>query len=810
MFKNHLKIAWRNISKDRMFTTIKIGGFAIGIAACILIFLFIRDEVSYDTHNTQKDQVYRVIGEIMYNGEKTQHVFFPSPFAEALTNDYPEIVKSGRFLKHELLSPVGKELRTLGQTQSNFEEEFVFVDPSLLEILDIPLVLGARENALSAPNSIVLSKEKADKYFPEGNALGKQIILDNDVENPYTIGGVMGTISSNTHFKYDFLVTKAHHEFWEGESTDWLSSNYANYVLVKPGTNIPALEEKLMQTFDKYAVPALQGNASEEEIREMRNSSRFILQPVTDIHLRSVDIHDNLSHSDIRFVWLFGGIAIFILLLACINFINLSTAKSANRAKEVGLRKTVGAFRQNLVTQFLIESVIFSCISFGLGVLLAWILLPYFNEIASKQILIPWGAIWFLPLIILASILVGIVAGLYPSFYLSSFKPVDVLKGSLSLGSKSGNLRSGLVIFQFSVSVILLIGTLVIYKQMDYILNKELGFNKDQVLIIKGTNTLGDKVTTLKKELLSLSGVNQVSVSDYLPITETKRNGNAFWKEGRVGENKGIAGQMWRVDEDYIKTMGMKLSAGRDFSIDRSSDVENGAIINEKMVEQLGLTDPVGKKITNGGQIFEVIGVVEDFHFDSLREAILPLCMAIGNNSSIVAARINGDSPKDLITSIQTIWDGLSPNQSLRYTFLDQRFEIMHRDIRRLGIIFNSFALFALFVACLGLFALSAFMVEQRNKEISIRIVLGASHFTIYKLLSKDFLKLVVISIVIASPIAWFVMKRWLEDFEYKVPLNWQVFVWCAVLVTIIAILTVSYQSISATFIKPLKSLRTE
>ncbi len=810
MFKNHLKIAWRNIGKDKMFTTIKIGGFAIGIAACILIFLFIRNEISYDTYNTKKDQAYRVIGEIMFNGEKTRHVFFPSPFSKALSNDYPEIEKSGRFLKHELLSPVGKELRTIDQTQSTFEDEFVFVDPSLLDILDIPLILGNRENALSAPNSIVISKRKADKYFPDGNALGKLIILDDDIDNPYTIGGVMEATSTNSHFKYDFLITKAHHEFWEGESTNWLSSNYANYVLLKSDVDVAALEKKLMQIFDKYAAPALQGNASEKEIQEMRNSSRFILQPITDIHLRSVNIHDNLSHSDIRFVWLFGGIAIFILILACINFINLSTAKSANRAKEVGLRKTVGAFRLSLITQFLIESIIFSCISFALGVLLAWILLPFFNEIASKELYMPWDDFWFLPVITVVSIVVGIIAGIYPSFYLSSFKPVDVLKGSLSSGSKSRSLRSGLVIFQFSVSVILLIGTLVIYRQMDYILNKELGYNKDQVLIIKGTNSLGDKVMTFKEELLSLSGINQVSISDYLPITETKRNSNSFWKEGLVGENKGIAGQMWRVDEDYIKTLGMKLEKGRNFSINRSNDIESGAIINQKMVEQLGLINPVGKKITNGGQTFEVIGVVENFHFDSLKESILPLCMAIGNSSSIVSARMDTDSSENLIKSVTTIWNKLSPNQSIRYTFLDQRFAVMHKDIRRLGIIFNSFALFALFVACLGLFALSAFMVEQRNKEISIRMVLGASHFTIYKLLSTDFLKLVSISVVVASPIAWFVMRRWLEDFAYKVTLNWQIFVWCAILVTIIAILTVSYQSIRATFIKPLKSLRTE
>jgi putative ABC transport system permease protein len=810
MFKNHLKIAWRSIRKEKFFTLIKIGGFAIGIAACLLIALFIRDELSYDKHYKNTDRIYRLVRTVDANGDLIKHVYFQPPFANALLDDYPDIENSGRMLRGEVHGTGGKELRKLGDIQSTYEKNFVFVDQNLLEVFDVPMVNGNVQNALSSPNSIVISKRKAAKYFPNEDALGKQLILDNDSENPFTIGGVMENPKANTHFDFDFLMTMTGKELWEGEQSDWWSSNYNIYVLLKPNTDVAALEKKLLGINKKYIFPAFLKNSNEAEAQSVIDNSRFFLQPISDIHLKSNDIIDNMSHGDIGFIWLFGAISGFILLLACINFINLSTAKSANRAKEVGLRKTIGAFRSNLIRQFLTESILFSIISFILGSLLAWILLPYFNSIASKSLMLPWNEWWFLPVLLISSLIIGLIAGLYPAFYLSVFKPIDVLKGSLSIGSRSGKLRSSLVVFQFTTSVVLIIGTLIIYQQMDFILNKKLGYDKDQVLIIQGTQTLGSNIQPFKNKLLELSSIKQVSISDYLPVAGTMRNGNFFFKEGKIQEDTGVDGQIWDVDHDYIETLGMKLVKGRNFSREIASDSTDAAIINQSMAEKLNLNNPVGERIAINGKVWTVIGVVKDFHYDSLKADIVPLLMEIDNSPSMITVKLNSDKIDKSVTTIMSIWRGFAPNQSFRYSFLDQEFATMYKDVNRMGSIFNSFALFAIIIASLGLFALSAFMVEQRKKEISIRLVLGAPFKSIYKLLTLDFLKLIFISIVIAIPIGWYIMSRWLEDFAYRITIGWEIFVLASAIALLVAILTISYQSIGAAFIKPLKNLRSE
>ncbi|HEY9045763.1 MAG TPA: FtsX-like permease family protein, partial [Ohtaekwangia sp.] len=527
-----------------------------------------------------------------------------------------------------------------------------------------------------------------------------------------------------------------------------------------------------------------------------------------DIHLYNAGIEDPLSHGDIRFVWLFGAIAIFILLLACVNFINLSTAKSANRAKEVGLRKTVGSFRSNIISQFLVESLLYSFFSFALGIFIAWMLLPYFNVLAAKLLVFPWQQWWFIPLMIGASFLVGIVAGIYPSFYLSSFKPIQVLKGNISRGSKNSSTRSVLVVFQFTTSIILIIATFIIYRQVEYILNKKVGFEKDQVLVIQGTNTLGDKVKTFKDELLQLSQVKHVTVSDYLPIRGTKRNGNGFWNDGKQKEEKSIGVQIWQVDPDYITTLGMKIVAGRDFVKDMVSDSAS-IIINQKMAHDLGLKDPIGKRVANW-RSYTVVGVVEDFNFESMRNEIGPLCFVLGDSRNIISAKVNTKDMAATLASVEAIWKKVSPHQPIRYTFLDESFSRMYDDVQRMGRIFTSFAILAIIVACLGLFALSAFMVEQRGKEISIRLVLGASLKSIFNLLTLNFLKLVLISIVIAAPVAWYMMQKWLEDFSYRTEITWDIFVLAGIMSVLIALLTISYQSIRAALVKPVNNLRSE
>ncbi|AEM70317.1 protein of unknown function DUF214 [Allomuricauda ruestringensis DSM 13258] len=805
MFKNHLNIAWRTIKKDKLFTFIKTGGFAVGIAACLLIALFIRNEVSYDQHYAKKNQIYRVVFQGEIQGEVMKSTHFQLPFADALQSDFPEIIKAGKVNTIEIFGAGKRGFRLTGKKENTFEENFILADQEAFDILEIQLEQGDPATALTEPKSIVLSKSKAEKYFPNGNALEQTIFLDNDTSTPYTVTGVMEDVPESSHLDFDFLLPI------EDTNQSWTNQNYFTYVLVNPNTNIQELEQKMTLIVEKYIIPAQMKRGRSANFIDVLRTAEYKLQPITDIYLKSdLKMQDGLKHGDVKFVWLFAAIAIFVLLLAIINFINLSTAKSANRAKEVGLRKTIGAFRNNLVNQFLTESVIFSVISFVLGIVLAWVLLPTFNEIASKNIEFPWTTWWFAPLMLMAALVVGILAGLYPAFYLSAFRPANVLKGTLSVGSKSGRLRSGLVVFQFTTSVVLIIGTLIIYRQMDFIINKELGYNKERVVVLEGTNILGNKIESFKEQLSSLSQVKNVTSTNYLPIDGGSRNGNTFMVEGQDDGGRGIPAQIWRVDYDYIKTLGIQLEKGRDFSKDFAYDSINSIIINTKMASELGLQDPVGKKLDNNSQVFEVIGVIEDFHFKSLKEDISALSLVIGSDVGAVSVKLEKGDPTEALASIEKVWNRNVPNQALNYSFLEQEFAQMHEDVQRMGKIFNSFALFAILVACLGLFALSAFMVEQRRKEISIRRVLGAPFKNIYQLLTLDFLKLIIISICIAIPIGWYLMSRWLEGFAYRISIGWEIFLTAGLIALGIAIVTISYQSIGAALLKPTKGLRTE
>jgi putative ABC transport system permease protein len=805
MFKNNLKIAWRSIKKDKFFTIIKIGGFAVGIAACLLIALFIRDEVSYDEHYENKNQIYRVVMQGKFQGELFKSTHFQLPFADALQADFPEILKAGKVNTIEIFGAGKRGMRLQGESQNNFEEGFILADQEAFEILELSLEQGNPNAALTNPRSMILSKAKAEKYFPNGNALGQTVILDNDDAKPYRITGVMKEVPKNSHLNFDFVLPIV------DTNGSWTNQNHFTYVLVDQKASIPELEQKMKSIVENYIIPAQMERGRAPDFIEVLRGIEYKLQPVTDIHLYSdIKMGDGLKHGDIRFVWLFAAIAGFVLLLAIINFINLSTAKSANRAKEVGLRKTVGAFKHNLVARFLTESVLFSIISFVIGIVLAWGLLPTFNTIAAKTITMPWMVWWYLPLLLISALLIGAVAGLYPAFYLSAFRPVDVLKGSLSIGSKSGRLRSGLVVFQFTISVVLIIGTLIIYKQMDYILKKELGYDKEQVVILEGTGVLGNSSVSFKEKLLQLPHVKDVTVTNYLPIDGGNRNGNTFRRANEGNEGASTPAQIWRVDYDYLKTLGIQLKEGRDFSKEFASDSINSIIINSKMVVEMGLTDPLGKQINNNDRDWTIIGVVADFHFKSLKEDIASLSLVIGKDNGTVSIKLNKGNINEALAAITAIWTRNVPNQTINYSFLDQEFSQMHADVQRMGNIFNSFALFAIFVACLGLFALSAFMVEQRKKEISIRLVLGAPFKSIYQLLTLDFMKLIFISIVIAIPLGWFMMNRWLEDFVYRISIGWDVFLVAGSIALIIAISTISYQSVAAALIKPLKSLRAE
>ena len=809
MYRNYVKIAWRNLLRHKLYSFIKIGGFALGIAACFLITLYIRDELSYDTHYPDGERIYRLIS-ISNSPEFTgKWVAFPPPILEVLTHDFPAIEQAGRLIPFNFFDAGSNQVTPQGSDKSTYQEGFAYADQGLLDILQIPMVYGDRSKALSQPNTAVISEKVAEKYFPGENPVGKTILLNDNSESLYSIGAVMEDFPASSHLTFEIFLTLTEKEFWPGEQTSWGSSNYCPYIKLRPGISPQEMEEKLLAIRDDYMVPYMR-ERGDQRAEEAAAYYRIGMQALTDIHLNSADIFDILPHGDIDIIWLFGVIAVVILVLALINFVNLSTAKSANRAKEVGLRKVIGSQRKNLVRQFLTESVLFSLISFMLGMGLASILLPYFNRVSGKSLDFPYQEWWLLPVLLGAIFLVGVLAGLYPAFYLSRFSPIQVLKGEIRKGIKGSFLQNSLVVFQFTTSVLLIIGAFVVNHQMQFMLNKKLGYEKEQVLLIQGANTLGERLSEFQDELANLSQIHSTSATDFLPVDNTQRDGNSWWKEGNEKKDKGVPGQKWRVDHRYISTLGMKVVEGRNFSPEIAADSQ-AILLNQTMVQKLGLENPLGARISNGFEPpYQVIGVVEDFHFESMKGEIRPLSLVLGQRGSFVAAKLKTADMGQSLASISAIWDQFMPNQSFRYTFLDDRFTSMYVDIERTSQIFASFAILAVMVACLGLFALSAFTAEQRRKEISIRKILGASFQNLFSLMTSSFLKLVAISLVLAIPLGWYMMQDWLGGFAYRISLSWEIFALAGGIILVIALATISYESIRVTRVNPVESLQSE
>lgn len=808
MYRNYLKVSWRNLVKHKMYSAIKIGGLSIGIAACLLISLFVIDELSHDKNYPNADQIYRLINVMGEPGDEDMWTAHQPMTASMLKDQFPEVMNAGRLIPYSGWSFAGdNQVRRKDHTQNVYEEGFAYADQELLDILDVEMIYGDRSNALAEPNTIVISKKKADKYFPGKDPVGEVLILDEATERQWVIGGVMENPDRLNHLQFDFLLTLTHEEFWEGEQTNWCCSNYNVYMKLTVDADVEQLEDKMAEAFKFNYVPYLEerGDVFAEKAEKYW---AYFLQPISDIHLFSSDIYDRIPHSDIKVILLFAAIALFVLLLACINFINLSTAKSANRAKEVGLRKVVGSFRMDLIRQFLTESIFIAFCATIIGLLLAWSLIPFFNMLSGAALEMPLGEWWLFPAVLSLTLIVGVISGLYPSFYLSSFRPIEVIRGKLSQGAKTSSLRGVMVVFQFTCSMVLIVSSLVVYQQMDFILNKDLGYDKEQVVLIQGANTLGEKRELFQAKLKEIPEVVNVTASNYIPVSGSKRDQNTFWKEGRKELDNSVGAQIWRVDDDYIETLGMNLIAGRDF--DKTSNRDSSSIIiNEKMVEELGLEDPIGARIENW-QTWTVVGVVQNFHFESIRGDIGPLALVVGRFGNIVPVKVQTDNMQKTLASITDAWDGFMPHQPIRYSFMDDVFASMYEDVERSGNVFFVFSILAITVACLGLFGLSAFMVEQRSKEISIRKVLGASVRVIFGLLTGNFLRLITISMILAIPISIYSMDKWLEEFEYHIELHWSLFVISGILITVIALITISFESIKAAVVNPVKGLRSD
>jgi len=806
MLKNYITIAWRNMSRQKLYSGITIGGFALGLATCMMIFLFVKNEVSFDKFYKDQDRIFLLYNRDTNPADADRWANVQTPLAGVLRQDLPDIEKIARIMPYGIGRSGYSYVRRDGVAENLFEDRFTYADPDILDILEIPMIFG-NTKALDKPYTVVISRSMAKRHFGDIDPVGKVLILGDDVSHPFTVGGVTEDSRKNSHFQFDFIITLKDFEFWPGEQTDWCCWNYSVYIKLKKNVDPADFEEKLVRIRDKYSV-AYMRRKGDQRVDDFIKYHFFKLQPVGDIYLHP-EISGSAQYGDITYVWMFSGIAIVILILACINFINLSTAKSANRSKEVGIRKVVGSMRRSLITQFLSESTLYSLISFVVAFGIVLITLPGFNTVASRSITIPWTEWWLFPVLISSALMIGVIAGLYPSFYLSSFRPINILKGSIAKGMKGGRLRSAMVVFQFTTSIILIVGTLVIQRQMDYIMNHDVGFNKEQVVIIEGTGPIGDdRRQTFKNELLRLADVENVSVSSYLPVEGGMSEGYGWFQAGREKIDAGVSGSKYRVDPDYIETMRIKLIAGRNFVRSMKSD-SMAMIINEAMVHDLALKDPIGTRVSDGVRVYNVIGVIQNFNTRILRAPIRPMGLTIEpGGEGAMAVRVKSNDLATAIQSVESTWRKIIPNQPFRYSFMDERFELMYDDIIRMGRIFVIFTTLAVIVACLGLLALSAFVTEQRAKEISVRRVMGASVQSIFGLLTGNFMKLVFISWIIGTPIAWYAMNEWLDGFSYREPISSYVLIISGMIVGFIALTTVTWQSIKAAVANPVENLR--
>lgn len=808
MLKHYIKISWRTILKNKVFSSIEIGGFAIGIAACILISLYVNNQVDYDKHYENQDRIYRLVNQWSEEGETGRWSNVHGPLKEVLEDNIPEIELVARTVFWSWGDAGTNNIRKSEAPFNHYEEGFFYADPELLEILEIPMIYGDRKTALSEPNSMVISRSKADLYYPNEDPVGRLMVLNEDSESTYVIGGVMEDLPSNLHLQGDFILTLEARKTGPGAS-GWCCTNYNIYTRLLPHVNKVDVENKTGILRNTFVLDQLR-EQGDSGIEAMAKYQSYYLQPVGDIYLNPDEVYDDLSHGSQELVLIFACIAGIILLLACINFINLATAKSIKRAKEIGLRKVVGSFRSNLIYQYLAESVFYCLMAVALGVILAWIGLPFFNGLAGTSIVIPWLTIWFIPFLLLTALLIGVFSGIYPAFYLSKFKPAEVLKGQTVSGSKASFLRNSMVVFQFTATVVLLVGALVTHQQFEFILTKNLGYNKDQMINVMGLESMNEnEIVSFKEELQKLSVIDNATLSDYLPVEGGAIQNRGYWIANRRQLDNSLEAARWVVDEDYIKTMEMEVVAGRDFLQGTVDDAS--IIINERMATLLGLDKPVGTVIID---MFDekrtIVGVVKDFNFESVLDWIEPLVMVKGNGISTLSARINSENAMDAMEDVTAVWESFNEHQALRFSFMDQRFERMYDNLNRAKVIFIIFAALSILVACLGLFALSIYMIDRRGKEMSVRKVLGASIGRVFALLTFDFIKLVAISITIAIPIAWYLMDVFLEDMVHRIELSWTIFAAAGAIAIAIALGTISVESIKAAFGNPIKKLRSE
>jgi putative ABC transport system permease protein len=823
MIKNYFKIAFRNIFRFKGNSIINIAGLAIGLTSVILIALFIQDELSYDQSFKDAHRIYRINTEGKMGESDFYAGYTPPPAGKALMDNFPEVESYTRIYspKSDVMeSQIDNEQRVFN------EDNILAVDSNFLQVLSYPLVKGNAKTCLLLPNSIVISSKTAKKYFGDQDPMGKTLSYGKD-KKPFKITGVLKDLSKlSASVKFDILMPIGNFGDVKYFNWSWVWLNLATYVKLSEKAAIdPNIIQRLESKFP--AMIRVQAASAFERIGQpydefLKKGGKWDLhlQPLTDIHLISRGITSSISEqNDINNLYIFSIIAFFIIMLACVNFTNLATAQSIKRSKEIGIKKVLGSLRSQLIKQFLFEAAIYTIIAAVIALILVLCLLPYFNQFSGKTIAfqsIFQNWIWLLIIGLIA--LTAFFSGIYPAFYLTSFNPVHVLKGGKNSSAKSGFIRNSLVVFQFSIAIVLVICTIVVYTQLKYTQSKDLGFDKENLLVISNTEKLGNSEETFKQQLANLPEVKHASISTsvfskgsfgdfYVPVANSSDEHIA----------KDLALGSYLVDDEFIPMLDLKIIKGRAF--DAGFNDSLSVIINEAAAKQIGWTNPIGRMIRYPGgnnESYKVIGVLKDFNFESLHNDIVPFALfsktsrSYDTGISLITVKLKAVNPQPIIQAIKAKWEAYQAAVPFEYSFMAEDLNAAYQADQRMAGLFNVFTFLSIFVACLGLFGLVAFSAQQRNKEIGVRKVLGASTSGIVKMLSFDFIKLVLIAIVIASPIAWYAMHTWLQDFSYRISIEWWVFVLAGMLAVVIAFATVSFQAIKAALANPIKSLRTE
>ena len=791
MFKNYFKTAWRNLGKHRLFTGLNVFGLATGMACSILIFLWVSDELSYDKFNHDADLIFRVTAKI---GAEEVAVVPPS-LAYTVKKEIPAIKNATRVASIEKMITVG--------TQKFNEKNIYYADSNFLQIFNYPLLAGNTATVLSSPNSVVLTEPMAKKYFGSVDAaLGKTIHIDNSIKgNDLLVTGIMKSIPSNSHLQPVMLIPMELYDKVSNPEGAWNNFDVYTYFQLKDAVKPTASNlNNITQQLDAILK------------RHNPIQASLSIQPLTDIHLHSHYLIDVEGQGSYEYVKIFALAAIFIIVIACINFMNLATAVSGKRAKEVGLRKTVGALRSQLIAQFIAESLLLSFISLLLAILLVYLLLPLFNELASKTILFnPFRPNILISLVSVA-VITGLLSGSYPAFFLSSFNPVKALKGAKLLRSNKSFLRNGLVVLQFSISVVLMISTLVIYRQLKYIQNRNIGFNKENLLYMKmpEVGDLKNNKDAMRATLAQYPDISNYTFTDQLP-TNLASGSQLTWRGMDPGTM--VVAYRLRVDEKFVNTLGMQMAAGRFFSKDFGMN-DTGYVVNEAALKamKLNVNDAIGKKISISleGKEVPIIGVVKDFNFKPVQQPVEPLVMKTNFGGGYVVMRTTPANIQKVIRTLQKSFKNVYGDYPFTYGFINNDLEKLYVTEVRMEKLFNIFSILSIVISCLGLFGLATFATQQRIKEIGIRKVLGASEAGIMALLSKDFIQLVAISFLIAFPVGWWAMNKWLQSFAYRINISWWLFAAVGLLAMMLAFFTISFQTIRAAMTNPVKNLRTE